>query len=540
MKLNILNKKWVSVFCLSFLFFSGKAQKHYNRFEAIDVLHYTFDLKLSDASDEIKSVTKVKIRFKKEVTKFNLDLIKKNTDGKGMEVLSIMEDENQVSYTHNDKQLILNINETKPGEIRTYKITYKGVPGDGLIISKNKYNERTFFGDNWPDRGKNWLPIVDHPSDKATVEWIITAPSHYQTIGNGILTEKTNISNDQTLSRWKMIDPVPTKVMVIGASRFAVENQGEIYGTPVSSWVYPQDRDNGFSDYALATPIMDYFINHIGPYPFKKLANVQSKTRFGGMENAGNIFYAEGSVTGDGRSEALIAHEVAHQWFGNSASERNWHHIWLSEGFATYFTNLYFENKYGRDELVKRVKEQRKTIIDYAKRNFVPVVNRQIDDYMQLLNPNSYQKGGWVLHMLRRELGDQLFWKGIREYYKKYKYNNALSEDLQKVMEDVSGKDLSAFFNQWLMRAGQPKLAVKWNSSRKSLILEIDQKQENGNYIFPLDIRINYKDGNTVIKTIQVSDSYQKVEVPIEKQVSSIVFDPDAWLLFELDSVSEK
>ncbi|NAS32183.1 M1 family peptidase [Flavobacteriaceae bacterium R38] len=540
MKINNLNKTWAAVFCLSFLFFSGKAQKHYDRYETIDVLHYTFDLKLSDASDVIESVADVKIRFKKGITKFNLDLVKKDTNGKGMEVLSVTESENQVPFTHNDTQLVLNINTTQPDEVRTYKIAYKGVPGDGLIISKNKYDERTFFGDNWPDRGKNWLPVVDHPSDKATVEWVITAPSHYQTIGNGVLTEKTNVSGDLTLSRWKMTDPVPTKVMVIGASRFAVENQGDVYGTPVSSWVYPQDRDNGFSDYALATPIMDYFINHIGPYPFKKLANVQSKTRFGGMENAGNIFYAENSVTGDGRSEALIAHEIAHQWFGNSASEKNWHHIWLSEGFATYFTNLYLESKYGRDELVEKVKEQRERIIDYAKRNFVPIVNPQIDNYMQLLNPNSYQKGGWVLHMLRRELGDQLFWKGIREYYKKYKYNNALSGDLQKVMEDVSGKNLSVFFEQWLMKAGQPKLAVKWNSSRKSLKLEVNQKQENVNYTFPLDIQINYKDGSTVVKTVQVSDRYQKFDLPVEKQVNTIVLDPDAWLLYELEAINKK
>jgi len=539
MKLRIFNKKCVFILCFSFLFINAKAQKHQDRFETINVLNYIFNVKLSDTSDEIKSVAEVKIQFKKATSTFKLDLVKKGADGKGMRVLSVLEDGNQLSYTHDEEQLIFNINTSKSGEIRTYKISYKGIPKDGLIISKNKYGERTFFGDNWPDRGKNWLPVVDHPSDKATVEWIITTPSHYQTIGNGILKERTNVSENTTITRWKMVDPIPPKVMVIGASRFAVENQGEVYGIPISSWVYPQDRNNGFSDYAMATPIMDYFINHIAPYPFKKLANVQSKTRFGGMENAGNIFYAEGSVTGTGESEALIAHEIAHQWFGNSASEKNWHHIWLSEGFATYFTNLYFEHKYGRDVFVKRIKDQRKTVTDYANRNLVPVVNPRIEDYMQLLNRNSYEKGSWILHMLRKELGDELFWKAIREYYKKYKYNNALSQDLQKVMEVVSGKNLVVFFNQWLLKAGHPKLAVAWKHSKSKLILEIDQKQKN-EFQFPLEIEVQFKDGSTIKKTVKVIEKNQKITIAVDKQVERIEIDPDAWLLHELISFNKK
>ena len=126
------------------------------------------------------------------------------------------------------------------------------------------------------------------------------------------MTERTNLSDETTLTRWQFDEPIPTKVMVIGVARFAVQNLDEIYNIPVSTWVYPQDKINGFKDYAVALPILDFMIKHVGPYPFKKLANVQSKTIYGGMENAGNIFYNENSITGNGDYEAVIAHEICH------------------------------------------------------------------------------------------------------------------------------------------------------------------------------------------------------------------------------------
>ncbi|MCF6333455.1 MAG: hypothetical protein L3J11_09250, partial [Draconibacterium sp.] len=131
--------------------------------------------------------------------------------------------------------------------------------------------------------------------------------------------------------------------MVIGVARFAVQYNNDYKEVPVSSWVFPQNREEGFSDYSVGDKALKYFSEIIGPYSYEKLAHVQSKTRYGGMENAGCIFYAEKSVTGKNRAESLMAHETAHQWFGNSVTEQNWHHIWLSEGFATYLTHIYIE-----------------------------------------------------------------------------------------------------------------------------------------------------------------------------------------------------
>jgi len=524
-------------YMLVFFQHTNAQEKHLARFQSIDVINYKFAITLSDETDEIYGTSVINIKFNRELKSFNLDLVSKQSDNTGMIVESVLENNQSVSFSQSNDQLFININPSKINELKTYTIKYKGIPADGLIISKNKFGDRTFFGDNWPDRAKNWLPVVDHPSDKATVEWDITAPSHYQAIGNGSMIERTNINTKTTLTRWKMDTPIPTKIMVIGVAQFAVENLGEIYNIPVSSWVFPQERENGFKDYSLAVPILDFMINHVAPYPFEKLANVQSKTLYGGMENAGNIFYNENSITGTGKFESVIAHEIAHQWFGDSASELNWYHVWLSEGFATYFENLFYENRYGRDSFVKKMNEDRVKAIKFSKKNNSPIVDTSITDYLKLLSPNTYEKAGWVLHMLRKELGDDLFWEGIKKYYDTYKYNNALSEDFKRVMEEVSGKDLNTYFKQWLYQSGHPTLDITWNTNN-NLTLEITQTQENL-FVFPIEIKCNYEDGSSSVETIKVLNKTEKANISVIKKVVSIEVDPNTWLFFELNSIRQ-
>ena len=201
-------------------------------------------------------------------------------------------------FTHeNDKIKIKLPRKLLVDEKDTIAIEYKGIPSDGLIISKNKYGKRTFFADNWPNRAHNWIPCVDDPADKASVEFLVTAPSHYQVISNGVQIEETNLPGNKKLTHYKEDVPLPTKVMVIGAADFAVQHVGDIGCVPVSSWVYPENKEAGFFDYAIAKDILAWHINYIGSYAYKKLANVQSKTKFGGMENAGAIFYAEEKIT---------------------------------------------------------------------------------------------------------------------------------------------------------------------------------------------------------------------------------------------------
>jgi aminopeptidase N len=422
------------------------------------------------------------------------------------------------------------------------QIAYQGVPQDGLIIGENRFGSRTFFGDNWPNRARHWLPTVDHPSDKATVEWIVTAPGVYQVVANGRQTEETTLPDGRRLTRFATEVPLPTKVMVIGVAPFAVQYAGDANGIPVTSWVFPDNREEGFYDYQPAVSILEWFMEEVGPYPYLKLANVQSKTRYGGMENAGNIFYFENSVTGKRERNALIAHEIAHQWFGNSATEGSWYHVWLSEGFATYFTHLWVEATEGREVLDERLQADRLQVLRYGRRRSAPIIDPSVRDFNQLLNPNSYQKGGWVLHMLRRKIGDQAFWQGIRTYYRRYQLRNALTEDLRAVMEEVSGQDLQQFFDQWLRQPGFPDLEVQWNVLEGGGTAEvtITQKQDEL-FTFPLTIQVADTELSDLgTKSVEISGRTQTVRVPFSGKAETLVLDPETDLLFTAGIVRDR
>jgi aminopeptidase N len=510
-----------------FSFLQSKAQ---TTFPTIDVQHYTFAIILNDHDDNIKGQATIDIKFIKNASAFQLNLVKTNAEGKGMTVSSIKSGGRNIAFSQDSD--VVNINSpAKSGSFHSYVISYKGVPADGLIISKNEYGHRTFFGDNWPNRAHNWLPCADYPADKATVDFVVTAPAHYQVVANGLKTEEKTLPNDMKLTHWKETAPLPTKVMVIGVADFAVDHTGDVGNIPVYAWVFPENKDEGFKNYTYATEILPFYIKMFGPFAYEKLANVQSKTIFGGMENASAIFYFEKSATSK-RIEDLMAHEIAHQWFGDAASEKSFAHLWLSEGFATYMTNVYLEHKYGPDTLKKREAADRNTVFRFEKRRNTPVVDTTVkSNFMQMLNANSYQKGGWVLHMLRRKLGDTLFFKGIRAYYAQYKNANANTDDFRVVMEKASGQNLEQFFKQWLYTPGHPKLAIEWvyDDNQKRILLSVAQKQEQP-FAFPLQIAI---DGQ--VKTFYVNGNSALFPVSVNARPTTITVDPNVNLLAEFE-----
>ena len=273
-------------------------QDHHARYESIDVLSYCFEIDLNDSTDIVNATADIKIEFLQDVDQFYLDLSYSQTDSTGMKVQRITEFDREVSFLQQSDQIAISKVHAHEGERRSYKISYSGIPSDGLIISENKFGDRTFFGDNWPNRGHHWLPMVDHPSDKAVVEFLVHAPDHYKVVSVGTLLEESRLGGRVT-SHWKTSYPLSTKMMAIGVSPFEVEYLESASGIPVSSWVYPQNKEEGFLDYSMALQPLDYFESYLAPYPYKKLANVQSKTVYGGMENASCIFYHERSVSGN-------------------------------------------------------------------------------------------------------------------------------------------------------------------------------------------------------------------------------------------------
>lgn len=512
-----------------------QAQTFMERFESLDVQSYEIKIALNDTTDQIIITEKIKILFLKNQPSFYLDLVEQNEEKKGMQIMKLIESDGSATYLHEKGKLIITPTTVlKSGEIREYTLKYSGIPKDGLVISKNKFNDRTFFGDNWPTRAQNWIACVDHPSDKATVSFSVEVPDHYEVIANGEKKMEVQLPHNRKIVEYYSAVEIPTKVMVIGVADFEIQQAGLINGIPISSWVYPENKKKGFYDLAQATDIIQFFIKHFGEYPYTKLANVQSTTRFGGMENASCIFYDENSITGKRTDETLIAHEVAHQWFGNSATEMDWCHLWLSEGFATYCTNLYIQEKYGEDAFDIQLKKDRETVLGFYKFNKTPVIDTVSKNLMYLLNANSYQKGAWILHMLRCKVGDEIFWKGLYNYYQKYKLSNATSDDFRIVMEEVSGMYLDSFFNQWLRNVGQPKIEMKQTNSDNQVTIELNQLQESGViFTFPLEVKFIYTDKTSEIKVIEVDERIEKVNFSIPSKLQSIVIDPNTNLLFE-------
>jgi len=326
----------------------------------------------------------------------------------------------------------------------------------------------------------------------------------------------------------------------LAVARFAVQTVGNLKSAPVESWVYPKNRKEGFHDFALALPILAYYDSLLGPYSYEKLANVQSTTRYGGCENASNIFYAENAVSGQGNLEGLIAHEITHQWFGNSVTEANWSHAWLSEGFATYLTHYYQESKYGRETLVKGMLRDKSRVLRYGHSKSLPIVDTAlvtfpvVENLRELLSTNTYQKGGWILHMLRHELGDSVFIRGLREYYATYRNQIAFTRNFRQVMEKVSGLNLRPFFAQWLYGEGQPVLSGNWqySSGKDRLTIHLLQDKEHL-FMIPVEIGIYFKGDKEIVEKVQLDKSSGTYTFKLADKPEKIVLDPDTWLLFE-------
>ncbi len=514
----------------------SQAEKQNPQLNKIDILHYDFDIKLSDKSDLIVVTAGISLKFKQNIQSFYLDL--KNKEGeKGMVVSSAMQGNDVLEYHQKNDKLYISGNWQKDDDAKI-KIKYSGIPADGLVISKNKFGKRTFFGDNWPNRAHNWLSVIDHLSDKASVDFTVRAPQHYDVIANGVLVEKKRIDNGYNYYHFSTKDiPLATKVMVIGVADFDIKQYGEVYGIPISSWVFHPAPKGGLDDYLPAMEVMKYYIDSIGEYSYLKLANVQSKTRYGGMENAGNIFYYENSVNGKHQVEPLIAHEVAHQWFGNSATEKSWYDIWLSEGFATYLTDMFLEYKYGTEKMKERMATERAKVIRYNSSVSKPVIDTTVTDWNRLLNPNSYEKGAWFLHMLRNKIGKNNFYKLLRTYYKKYRNSNATTGDFRAIAESVSGMRLKSFFDQWLRKPGYPKLDIAWKI--KDNVLYVKVRQNDGVFDIDLPIRLSNFNRKKIDYHLSVKTVDELFALPIDKeftdQNTKFEVDPDIVVLQEIN-----
>ncbi len=502
----------------------------------IDIKHYIFQLSLSDNNDEIIGTTQITVNFKQSgIQNFRLDLINKSTEkkNKGMLVDGVSIFNNSVRYTHENDALIIFLPKlSNANETITFTIKYHGIPFDGLRIGVTKFGDRSFFNENWPNRGRHWLPIVDHPSDKATSEFIVKAPSHYKVVSNGLLLEESDLGNNTKLTHWKQSIPVSSWLFVLGVADFAVKYVDDFNGKSIQTWVYAKNREAGFYDFDEPTKkVLSFYSKYVGPYAYEKLANIQTPSVNGGMETSSAIFYGEDLVNGkrDERTRNVVIHEIAHQWFGNAVTETNWDDAWLSEGFATFFTLLFIENEYGKEEYNKGIIKAKKSVFDMTLKmpNF-SIVAARTAEIEQVTTGLTYQKGAWVLHMLRDLIGEQKFKNGIQGYYNKFFNANATTDDFRIEMEKASGINLKIFFNQWLYQPINPAIKANWSYDpiHHNLNIQLTQSQlTDFNFKIPIEIGYSTKSSKTKIllklnlNKKELNQSFKVKGIPVKVEI---------------------
>jgi len=507
----------------------------------IDIKHYVFKLSLSDADNEITGTTLVTVNFKEAgMQNFRLDFVNKTSvrKDKGMVVDAVSVNNTAVDYTHGNDELIISLPApSTKNQTLTFTIQYHGIPYDGLRIGATKLGDRSFFNENWPNRGRHWLPIVDHPYDKASSEFIVKAPSHYKVVSNGLLMEESELGNSNRLTHWKQSVPVSSWLFVLGVADFAVKYVDEFRGKSIQTWVYAKNREAGFYDFDEPTKkVLEFYSNYVGPYAYEKLANIQTPSVNGGMETSSAIFYGEDLVTGkrDERVRNVVIHEIAHQWFGNTITETTWDDSWLSEGFATFFTLLFIEDEYGKDEYTKGIIKARKSVYDMSvKMPDFSIVSERTAEKEQVTSGLTYQKGAWVIHMLRNLMGEKNFKKGIQNYYAKYFNANTTTSEFRAEMEKVSGKDLKLFFKQWLYQPVNPTINANWkyDASTKKLTVQLQQTQK---FLYNVPVEIGYykKGASTpTILTMNLKDKDQVFSFPLAAAPEKLELDPRTILL---------
>ena len=506
----------------------------------IDALDYDVRLVLPDTGALLRGDVTVSVRRAPAVARLRLDLFDV------LRVRTVEVNGRAVRAPHARNRLDVPLTGVSGDSVRV-RVVYDGPVSDGLVVRKDEKGRWTWFGDNWPDRARQWLPTVDHPSDKATVSWTVRAPVGRAVVANGALLGTTRVTTGgrpMLETRWRESRPIPTYLMVIAAGqlvRFDLADSACHRGEDgacvrQSVYVLPENRAWLPGPFAVTDSIMTLFERLVAPFPYEKLAHVQSSTRFGGMENASAIFYDGKLFPKQQISQGLLAHEIAHQWFGDAVTEREWAHLWLSEGLATYFDALWERHARGDAGYRRSLSEMRAKVLadtDVAKR---PVIDTAETDYLALLNANSYDKGAFVLSMLHHELGDSAFFRGVRSYYAAHRHGSALSDDLRRALEQSSGRSLAHFFDQWLRRPGfaEPTIGWAYDAASGTVSLLALQTGRFGAYALPLTVVVT--DVDSVAHRIEArvpAEPRAEVSLPrrFPRRPMALAVDPDSALL---------
>ncbi|HVW26776.1 MAG TPA: M1 family aminopeptidase [Polyangiaceae bacterium] len=427
------------------------------------------------------------------------------------------------------------------------EVAYRAKPKRGLYFLSPDDTVRDRPQQMWSqcqdEDARQWFPCHDKPHVKMTTSVTVQTPPGFTALSNGNLTKKETPRGKKPWTyRFEMPDPLPSYLVTLVVGRFEIiEDRPAVRegreSVPVQYYVPEGRAADGRRAFGETPRMIELFGRLTGvPYPYARYSQIVVKDFvFGGMENTTattmyeHVLLDERAAL-DITSNDLVAHELAHHWFGDYVTCRDWSHAWLNEGFATYFEHVEREDRLGRDEYENGVAGDVSTYLGEAGGRYQrPIVCRDYDEPIDLFDRHLYEKGGLVLHMLRRELGDDLFWKGVKLYLTRHGGSIVETNDLSRALEEVSGRSLERFFDQWVFRPGHPVLKVQITWEDGHVNVRVRQTQKSGDvplFAFPLEVEIGTKAGKIHVHEKWIESESDALVVPVAERPAWVAFDP--------------
>jgi aminopeptidase N len=444
--------------------------------------------------------------------------------------------------TTSDKLLVQLESPSKASEKLDVHIRYEGRPrrkGLTFVLPDKNYPKRTphVWTQGEAEETRHYIPIYDYPNDLTASEMIATVPKTWVTLSNGKLVSVKDEPDGTKTWHWRQSQPHAVYLISLVAGEF--EEVKETWRhLPLAYYALRGQKERIAPTFERTRKMLDFFTEQIGvPYPWEKYAQIGVEEHFGGMEHTSattlthtSLLHPQIAAESLHRSDDLLAHELAHQWFGDLVTCKDWANLWLNEGFAVFFEWLWQEHHYSADDAAYSIWNQRNTWMGSQRLYGVPIVTRNFTDATQY-SGNFYGKAGLVLQMLRHELGDADFFKGVRHFLTKHRHQNVVTADLAAAIEEATGRNVDAFLDQWVYRAGAPRFEIgyTYDEAARQVKLEVKQAQKVegavGLFRVPVEIEIHMPAGRKIYPIV-VSEASQTFTFPADQAPRLVLFDP--------------
>ena len=514
------------------------------RDRVVDVLHMKVDVRLDVPNKRVSgTVTHT-------VAPMNDGVVAAEFDAIDMEIQSVLVAKQPAIYRYDGAKLFVELGTRKKGQEVTVAIQYTATPRIGLyfIQPDEGYPEKPVqvWSQCQDEDTRYWIPCFDHPSEKQTTEMIATVPGTWFALSNGRLLQEKKNKDGTKRFHWHQDRPHSTYIITLAAGEFS-QIKASHNGLPVDYFVEPKDVESGELTFKNTPEMIRVFEEITGvAYPWAKYSQIVVRDFvFGGMENTSATTMTETilldkKATKDYSSDPLISHELAHMWYGDLLTCRDWSHGWLNESFATYMEMLWDERFLGVDEYRRGAIENTELYVEERYRR--PIVTNVFNEPIDIFDRHLYEKGSVVLHTLRGVLGDDQFFRSIQRYTRDNQERSVITQDLVNAIAAETGRNLEWFFDQWVYRPGHPEFKVGWSWDDDARLATVSVKQTQGTddgtpAVFRAPLTIDFRKGRAkpVAFKVEVNQREQTFVFPLAAKPDLCRFDPYNWVLKELD-----